>query len=309
METVWDASIPVARELIRLYYDIQKLRVATNNRYKVRRFSVCPRRHYVPLKSGSREGCPVKGCGMPVKVVEKPSNPVLESVLKRLEVDEENVKAALYDAIKDHPLWTMYLSRIRGIGPVLAAYLIFELDPRRFESVSKLWHYCGLHVVDGKAPRRAAGQKVDWNPFARTMAWRMSDSFRKVGGFYKMFYEMKLSECTQKHPDWTKKHCIAHAMRVTVKLFLSHYHEIGRAIYGFPAVTPYSCIVKPHECIPPVVDYDNPEGKITFYETFLAHRYDRRLYEYWSNLFEQWLKIKEEEAAKQQQEQQQQQQQ
>jgi len=42
------------------------------------------------------------------------------------------------------------------------------LAPRTTTGVRSIWHYCGLHVVDGAAPHKRKGQRVDWNPTART---------------------------------------------------------------------------------------------------------------------------------------------
>lgn len=43
------------------------------------------------------------------------------------------------------------------------------LPPRPGTGVRSLWHYCGVHVVDGRSPRRRKGQRADWNPVARTI--------------------------------------------------------------------------------------------------------------------------------------------
>jgi hypothetical protein len=46
---------------------------------------------------------------------------------------------------RSHPLRTVYLNRVYGIGPVLASGIIAWLHPiSRFNTVSKLWAYCGL---------------------------------------------------------------------------------------------------------------------------------------------------------------------
>ena len=39
---------------------------------------------------------------------------------------------------------------------------------RRGTGVRALWHYCGLHVVDGKLARKRKGHQCSWNPAART---------------------------------------------------------------------------------------------------------------------------------------------
>ena len=43
------------------------------------------------------------------------------------------------------------------------------LEPRLGTGTRSLWHFLGLHVVDGKSPRKAKGQKADWNPLGRTV--------------------------------------------------------------------------------------------------------------------------------------------
>lgn len=43
------------------------------------------------------------------------------------------------------------------------------LTPRPGTGVRSLWHYCGLHVVDGRSPRKAKGKVADWSPVARTV--------------------------------------------------------------------------------------------------------------------------------------------
>jgi hypothetical protein len=40
--------------------------------------------------------------------------------------------------------------------------------PRSGTGVRSLWHYCGLHVVNGQSPRKTKGQRADWDPIART---------------------------------------------------------------------------------------------------------------------------------------------
>lgn len=42
------------------------------------------------------------------------------------------------------------------------------LLPRTGTGVRPLWHYCGLHVVDGRSPRRQCGVRATWDVVART---------------------------------------------------------------------------------------------------------------------------------------------
>lgn len=43
------------------------------------------------------------------------------------------------------------------------------LEPRPGTGVRSIWHFAGLHVGDdGRSPRKQKGQRVDWDPVART---------------------------------------------------------------------------------------------------------------------------------------------
>ena len=42
------------------------------------------------------------------------------------------------------------------------------LDPRPGTGTRSLWHFAGLHVVNGRSPRKTRGQRCDWDPVART---------------------------------------------------------------------------------------------------------------------------------------------
>lgn len=40
---------------------------------------------------------------------------------------------------------------------------------RRGTGTRSLWHYLGLHAVNGKSPRKTKGQRADWSPVGRTV--------------------------------------------------------------------------------------------------------------------------------------------
>jgi hypothetical protein len=278
------------RQVERTFDDIQKLRVAVEARVKTTKFTLCSLNHLIPLKEGSRDACPI--CSSPnIEVVELKPHPILPDVYKGLEGLEKLLYKTLYELVRKHPLWVGYLSMVKGVGPRMAAYLIVKLNPARFDTVSKLYKYCGLHVEDGRAPRRKAGEKTGWNPQCRTMMWRLGRSFILKGGFYRMMFHRFLEESRSKHPDWTKAHVVADAQRRTEKLFLSHYLYVGRSILGLPPVLPYSCVKEPslHHCIPPVLDKGSPREKEMFYDMHLSAHYRRDEYNYWSNMLQKWL--------------------
>lgn len=253
--------------LLKTYYDVQKLRLAVNNRVVINRFTLCSARHTVPLAEDSRDRCPICGAQATAVAVEPPE--CLVSVLRDLETMEKRLYRELEGRVEGHPLYINYLQYVRGVGAAMSAYLITVLNPARFETVSKMWKYCGLHVENGRAPRRVVGQKTGWSPVARTMMWRLGESFRKLGGFYKYMYRRFYEESLRKHPDWTKAHHLCHARRVTTKLFLAHWHMVGRVLQGLPVRRPYICERQPHECIPPVLDAEEELVHRDFYERVL----------------------------------------
>lgn len=72
-----------------------------------------------------------------------------------------------------------WLKNIKGISHLLSAQLISYIDIKKFRQVSSLWHYCGMHVKNGIAPKRSKGNKIDWNPQMRMICYKISDSFIK----------------------------------------------------------------------------------------------------------------------------------
>lgn len=104
-------------------------------------------------------------------------------------------------------------------------------EPTRFYSVASVWHYAGYHVVDGKAPKRAAGKAMTWNPKLRTALWSWSDSMLKTMNpkwrpVYDAYRADELACHAQKHPDCktVEGHCGARARRRVVKEVLKEFY-------------------------------------------------------------------------------------
>jgi len=81
---------------------------------------------------------------------------------------EEKVGRQLSKALREHPMWP-WLSQYPGLGGIHVARVIAIIgDPCRFPGPRSLWHYSGLHVVNGRMPKPRKGVKCDWNPKMRT---------------------------------------------------------------------------------------------------------------------------------------------
>lgn len=154
-------------------------------------------------------------------------------------------------------MYRHYLSKIEGIGPILAANLIALLYPQRFRSVSALWHYAGYHVEKGSAPRLKKRKRVTWNPKLRVLGYKIGKSFVMRGGGYRSRYEEYKEEYRQKHPDFSRGHIDAMARRKTVKLFFRHLWQVWRNLENLPVGSPFLS-----EKNPPMIEpfVDSPEG-------------------------------------------------
>lgn len=70
-------------------------------------------------------------------------------------------------------------NEIAGIktGWLTAATIVaYSGGVSRFPTVASFWHYCGVHVVDGKMPLPKSGQPVTWSPKLRKALFTMTES-------------------------------------------------------------------------------------------------------------------------------------
>jgi len=168
------------------------------------------------------------------------------------------------------PIWDWLLD-IKGLGSkYLAARLVALIDwPGKFATVSKLWRFSGLAVIDGKAEPKSSehynrrlkslllGERQIVPQFITHHAFPYAD----------LYYESKAYE-RQKHPEtlcvqcgvlWddcqSKKahkrqfndgHLHMRAMRKTAKVFLQHVWVKWREFEGLPISEPYAQAILKH---------------------------------------------------------------
>jgi hypothetical protein len=242
-------------KLTSTYWDIQKTRVATGNRLDV-------------------------------------LHEVDKNILASLKTLEDYIAKEIKKEVHEQAIWNYWLKSVKGVGEIFSAQLIsliygqvhtsecqvkrdayyskkdkgeekraqtYECDcpvtgMERFPMVSSLWKYAGMHVVDGKAPKRKKGEKITWNPRFRSVCYNIGKSFVMVGkgGPYRAYYDKVKAEDTEKHPDLRKGHLDARARRKTVKLFLSHLFAKWYEMEGLEAPAPYIHAIGGHSnYIPP----------------------------------------------------------
>lgn len=140
--------------------------------------------------------------------------------VNKLSLQQEHIlKRKAMKHVSEHPLWTEWLDRVRGIGPCLAGGIIARIHIERCNNVSQLWKYSGLAVTTdswkchacghklphdpsllkrgvravvmcpkcqnpmaaiGHADRRVKGQLLGFNPHVKTLFWKVGESFVKL---------------------------------------------------------------------------------------------------------------------------------
>jgi hypothetical protein len=133
--------------------------------------------------------------------------PYAEMALRDAEKFERHIERHIKALLKKQPFYLLWLKRVKGIGPLLSASVMAEIgSPTRFPNPSSLWHYAGLHVVNGEAPRRKKGIAANWNPSLKVAAWKIGCQFvrtrtclgRRLYDKYKAYYQ----ERDGKQPAW-----------------------------------------------------------------------------------------------------------
>lgn len=228
------------RVLVETYYDIQHMRLIAENRI--------------------RAAVRVRGLSeAKAKVLEDWTD-------ERLCKQESELKAMVQKQIKHHPLWATWLKDVKGIGPCICGGLLAWVgDIGKFDTVSKLWAYAGLHVIDGHAAKRTKGEKANWSDNLKVLAWKAAQSFVMVGDGYRELYLKEKTRLRVLHPEpvpydpprfkrlkpgqtdadrellsqYSDGHIDNMAKRWVAKLFLSHVWEEWRKIEGLPIRAAY----------------------------------------------------------------------
>lgn len=146
--------------IAKVYQDIQGLRIALGN------------------KTWAAEN--TNGRAMPA---------IFNDMITQLKGMEASLMKEAGQQLKYHPAWP-WLKQVKGLGPTLACQLIGYInDISMFDTVSKLWKYCGLAVVNGKADGRRKGEKVSYSPRMKALMYNIGCSFLKSKSPYRKLYD------------------------------------------------------------------------------------------------------------------------
>jgi hypothetical protein len=275
-------EIRVIRNGVRSYHDIQKLRIATGNRLAAN-FRV-----KLGLASSAAEVSDSEA-KKTLDVVRKEYKRITDGIIRitrsftsdstvitsyaelsliesyeQLLTAEGNAKSALDEYVTGFPIYTEYLSKIRGVGSVLSAVLIAEYDIVKTSTVSKMWAHAGLDVVvnengegEGRSKRKnhlvprtytnRDGETVEtvgitFRPLLKSVVVEIAASvFIKLGNQYThLYYDYKHRlEHHAKYKDVSKGHRDRMAKRYMMKIFLQDLYPVWRTMYDLDVTLPY----------------------------------------------------------------------
>lgn len=226
-----------ARGLVKLYYDLQKHRMA--------------------VRSQERE-----------LVAVGKSAEIFDHFALQLATLEKEMQGVLDVYSTSTPVGAWSRS-VLGIGPVIAAGLMAHIDITKAPTAGHIWRFAGLDPT----VKWAKGQKRPWNHDLKVLCWKIGDSFVKFSGNEKSFYgpiyrERKAFEVARDEDGYnaeTAARTLAErriedaptrrayesghlppgrldlrARRYATKLFLAHWHEVAyEAEFGTPPPAPY----------------------------------------------------------------------
>lgn len=176
--------------------------------------------------------------------------------------NEKRHFARLEGVLQEFPIYTQYLTKIKGCGPAMAGVIVSEIDISRAKYASSLSKYAGLDVgPDGKGRSRKAEHLVDvtyinkdgeeatrksitFNPFLKTkLTGVLGPSLLKCGNerYAKIYYDYKNRlENHAIYKEDSKGHRHLMAIRKVVKRFLADLYEAWRPLEGLEVHKPYA---------------------------------------------------------------------
>ena len=179
-----------------------------------------------------------------------------------LESEEARHFARLGSILRDYPIFTVFLDKVKGIGPAMAGVIVSEINISKAKYPSSLWAYAGLDVAadgqgrsrkkehlverdytdkDGKPAKRVG---ITFNPFLKTkLTGVLASSFLRSGNeqYAKVYNDYK--HRLENHEKWkerSKGHRHNAAMRYMVKQFLVDLYRAWRPLEGLVVAPDYN---------------------------------------------------------------------
>lgn len=93
----------------------------------------------------------------------------------------KSLESAMVTELRQIPIYREFLSKVFGVGPVVAAYLVAEIDIHRAVKSSAIRRFCGLAVINGRLERRTKGVKSGFSSEMRVRLYQAFSAMWKNG--------------------------------------------------------------------------------------------------------------------------------
>ena len=237
------------RKLVQVRYDYQDLRIRTSNRLSKK-------------ADGSNQN-------KDDAILPEDKIPQIRSLLDTSKDMEDEIEAAIKSEVEKFPIYTEFLSKVKGCGPSLSAILISSIDINKAVYASKMVQYAGLNPGMQKGKRKDAdgniietdelvrgdrptkGYLLPYNAFLKTkLMGVLAGCMLKANSQYKIYYDNmkeRLSnsdksvngKTDRKWKDESKSHINMAAQRYMIKMFLQDLYGVWRELEGLPVRRPY----------------------------------------------------------------------
>lgn len=174
-----------------------------------------------------------------------------EAFYQRMVAGEEKSYSELAEDVAIHPLWP-HCEPIPGFGVYLCgAFIAAAGDIGMTDKCSSFWKGMGLDIVDGKAPRRVRGAKVERKVPALPHVTRVGDQIRKVmlqqNPFFHELYMRHKEDYMSRYPEKAKMFAHKHGLRIAQKILYACLWKVWRERLGLPAPFPYVFAMLKHD--------------------------------------------------------------
>ena len=223
-----DRALPVVEPLLFVHatahHDLEQQRIASENRLRI-----------LTTSEPDEDGV-IRGFGLNERHPDVARLASLNEGLKALEHEAELGLKAAFRRCAIHP----WVRTQVGLGEKQAARLLAAIgDPYinsstgKPRTVSALWAYSGLHVIEGGAARRRKGVQSNWSTEAKTRAYLCATScIKQAHSPYREVYLQRREHTLLSHPDWTAGHSHADGLRVVSKEILKQMWREARRLHG-----------------------------------------------------------------------------
>jgi len=183
---------------------------------------------------------------------------------------ENKLLEGIANFLEEFPVWTEFMSGIKGLGRALAGVIISEFDIFKADTPSSFHKYAGYDVVfveneagelvgEGRSRKKAhlvdteytdrdgkvqTRKSITFNPFLKTKLYNLAVSFLKQKGrspYADIYFDYKNRlEHAPAHKDKSLGHRHAMALRYSLKRFLIDLHIKWRELEGLPVTEEYA---------------------------------------------------------------------